>query len=100
MNLLEFFAFLALLLGEFWPWAALIAAVVGAYVYGGQRLAILVAALGTVAGTYLKGRRDESAKAAEAARKIREKREKAYAEIDARRSTADDVAERLRDRSF
>ena len=100
MSFLDLLQFLAQLLGEFWPWAALIAAVTAAYIYGGPRLAALAGTIGVIVGVYLKGRRDESARAREAARRIQHKREKAYEQIDARNTDARDVAERLRDRSF
>lgn len=100
MSALDQFQFMAQLFGEFWPWAALIAAVIAAYIYGGPKLAGIVATLGMAAGLYLKGRRDEGARAREANRRVKEKREKAYDQIDARNSTAGDVAERLRNRSF
>lgn len=100
MSFINLLQFMAQLLGEFWPWAALIAAVTAAYIYGGPRLAALTGSIGMIVGVYLKGRRDEKDRAREAARRTQEKREKAYGQIDARNTDARDVAERLRDRSF
>ena len=100
MGILDLLQFMAQLFGEFWPYAALLAAIVAAYVYGGQRLAVLVGTLGLAAGLYLKGRRDETVRAREASRRIQEKRKKAYDQIDARNSTSSDVADRLRNRKF
>lgn len=100
MNLTVLFYFLLQLLGEFWPVAVLIAVVVAAYVYGGQRLALIAGAIATTLLVYLRGRRDGKQAIEKATQVIREKREKAYDKIDDRRTGADDVARRLRDRTF
>lgn len=100
MDLLQFFKLILSITGEYWPWAALIALVIAAYIYGGERLAALVAMLGVVAMVYFKGRRDEKEHSAKIARDIQDKREKAYAKIDARNTSGSDVAERLRKRDY
>lgn len=100
MNLTVLFYFLLQLFGEFWPVALLIAIVVAAYVYGGSRLAMIAGATITALLVYLRGRRDEKQALEKAAKEIRQKREKAYEKIDDRRTGVDDVARRLRDRTF
>ena len=100
MELAHLLKFILGTFGEFWPWVLVLVAVLAAYIYGGERLAILVGVIGFAVGFYLKGRKDQAAKAKREAQEIREKREKAYEQIDARGTSAAYVSERLRKRSF
>lgn len=100
MDILSQIQFIGHLFGEFWPWFVLIAAVSAAYIYGGQKLASIVGVTGLAIGLYLKGRRDEKVRLEADNHRIKQEREKAYDQIDARNSSASDVAERLRKRSF
>lgn len=100
MEILSIFKLIIETAGDYWPVVALIIAVVAAYIYGSQRMAVLVGVIGLAIVGYLKGRKDANARAEKIAREISEKREKAYEKIDARNTSRDDVAERLRKRNY
>ena len=72
------------------------ASVVIAYVYGGRRLALIVATLGLGAFAYRKGIQHEREYRDESTAKVEKKRENAYDEIENRGTNRDDVLERLR----
>lgn len=88
------------LLFEYWFIVAWLIAIVVAFHFGGRPLAMMVATGGLVAVGYLLGKKTVRDSQKETARVINEKREKEYAKIDARRTTAVDASKRLRDRSF
>ena len=75
------------------PWGA---SVVAAYVYGGKRLALIVATLGLGAFAYRKGIQHEREYRDERTAKVVKRRENAFKEIDNRGTNRDDVVERLR----
>lgn len=75
------------------PW---VASVVAAYVYGGRRLALIVATLGLGAFAYRKGIQHEREYRAERTAEVEKRRENAFEEIDNRGTNRDDVIERLR----
>lgn len=75
------------------PWGA---SVVAAYVYGGRRLALIVATLGLGAFAYRKGIQHEREYRDERTAEIEKRRENAFEEIDNRGTNRDDVLERLR----
>ena len=82
--------------GDNWlliPWGA---SVVAAYVYGGRRLALIVATLGLGAFTYRKGIQHERENRDESTAKVEKRRENAFEEINNRGTNRDDVLERLR----
>ena len=82
--------------GDNWlliPWGA---SVVAAYVYGGRRLALIVATLGLGAFAYRKGIQHEREYRDERTVKVEKRRENAFEEIDNRGTNRDDVLERLR----
>ena len=82
--------------GDNWlliPWGA---SVVTAYVYGGRRLALIVATLGLGAFAYRKGIQHEREYRDESTAKVEKRRENAFEEIDNRGTNRDDVLERLR----
>ena len=100
MSFVVFFYFLLQLLAEYWPFVAVIGLTIAAWIFGGRTLATITGVIGTVIFVYLRGRRDEKQAYAEAVRRIQAKREKAYAEIEARHTGASDVADRLRKHDF
>ena len=75
------------------PWGV---SVVIAYVYGGRRLALIVATLGLGAFAYRKGIQHEREYRDENTAKVEKRRENAFEEIDNRGTNRDDVLERLR----
>ena len=75
------------------PWGA---SVVTAYVYGGRRLALIVATLGLGAFAYRKGIQHERAYRDERTAEVEKRRKDAFKEIDNRGTNRDDVLERLR----
>ena len=82
--------------GDNWlliPWGA---SVIAAYVYGGRRLALIVATLGLGAFAYHKGIQHEREYRDESTAKVEKRREDAFKEIDNRGTNRDDVLERLR----
>ena len=83
-------------LGDNWlliPWGA---SVIAAYVYGGRRLALIVATLGFGAFAYRKGIQHEREYRDEGTARVEKRREDAFKEIDNRGTNRDDVLERLR----
>ena len=72
------------------------ASVVTAYVYGGKRLALIVATLGLGAFAYRKGIQHEREYRDERTAEVEKRRENAFKEIDNRGTSRDDVLERLR----
>ena len=72
------------------------ASVVTAYVYGGKRLALIVATFGLGAFAYRKGIQHERAYRDERTAKVEKRRKDAFEEIDNRGTSRDDVLERLR----
>ena len=72
------------------------ASVVTAYVYGGKRLALIVATLGLGAFAYRKGIQHEREYRDERTAEVEKRRENAFKEIDNRGTNRDDVLERLR----
>ena len=82
--------------GDNWlliPWGA---SVIAAYIYGGKRLALIVATLGLGAFAYRKGIQHEREYRDESTAKVEKRREDAFKEIDNRGTNRDDVLERLR----
>ena len=82
--------------GDNWlliPWGA---SVIAAYIYGGKRLALIVATLGLGAFAYRKGIQHEREYRDERTAKVEKRRENAFEEIDNRGTNRDDVLERLR----
>ena len=82
--------------GDNWlliPWGV---SVVAAYVYGGRRLALIVATLGLGAFAYRKGIQHEREYRDESTAEVEKRRENAFEEIDNRGTSRDDVLERLR----
>lgn len=84
------------LIVEYWVLIVWVAAVLAARVYGGWRLAFVVASLGASLIAYRKGSKDERESHERAANEIEEKRRAAYDRIDRRGTTGRDVVERLR----
>ena len=87
-------------LGDNWlliPWGA---SVITAYVYGGRRLALIVATLGLGAFAYRKGIQHEREYRDESTAKVEKRREDAFEEIDNRGTNRDDVLERLRQNDY
>ena len=82
--------------GDNWlliPWGA---SIIAAYIYGGKRLALIVATLGLGAFAYRKGIQHEREYRDESTAKVEKRREDAFEEIDNRGTNRDDVLERLR----
>ena len=82
--------------GDNWlliPWGA---SVIAAYIYGGKRLALIVATLSLGAFAYRKGIQHEREYRDESTAKVEKRREDAFKEIDNRGTNRDDVLERLR----
>ena len=83
-------------LSDNWPLIPWGASVVTAYVYGGRRLALIVATLGLGAFAYRKGIQHEREYRDERTAEVEKRRENAFKEIDNRGTSRDDVLERLR----
>ena len=86
--------------GDNWlliPWGA---SVIAAYIYGGKRLALIVATLGLGAFAYRKGIQHEREYRDERTAKVEKRRENAFEEIDNRGTNRDDVLERLRQNDY
>ena len=79
------------------PWGA---SVIVAYIYGGKRLALIVATLGLGAFAYRKGIQHEREYRDERTAKVGKRRENAFKEIDNRGTNRDDVLERLRQNDY
>lgn len=82
--------------GDNWlpiPWGA---SVIVAYIYGGKRLALIVATLGLGAFAYRKGIQHEREYRDERTAEVEKRRKNAFEEIDNRGTNRDDVLERLR----
>ena len=82
--------------GDNWlliPWGA---SVIAAYIYGGKRLALIVATLGLGAFAYRKGIQHEREYRDERTAKVEKRRKNAFEEINNRGTNRDDVLERLR----
>ena len=82
--------------GDNWlliPWGA---SVIAAYIYGGKRLALIVATLGLGAFAYRKGIQHEREYRDERTAKVEKRRENAFEEINNRGTNRDDVLKRLR----
>ena len=86
--------------GDNWlliPWGA---SVIAAYIYGGKRLALIVATLGLGAFAYRKGIQHEREYRDESTAKVEKRRQNAFEEIDNRGTNRDDVLERLRQNDY
>jgi hypothetical protein len=79
------------------PWGA---SVIVAYIYGGKRLALIVATLGLGAFAYRKGIQHGREYRDERTAKVEKRRENAFKEIDNRGTNRDDVLERLRQNDY
>ena len=82
--------------GDNWLLIPCGASVIAAYIYGGKRLALIVATLGLGAFAYRKGIQHECENRDESTAKVEKRREDAFEEIDNRGTNRDDVLERLR----
>lgn len=72
------------------------ASIIAAYVYGGRYAALAVVTLGFGLFMYNRGKSDVNKQA----KKVEQRRENAYDQIDNRGTDRDDVIERLRKRNY
>ena len=81
---------------DYWPVILWVAAVAAAYIYGGWKIAAVVATLGLAGIAYRKGRRDATQRHRQVADELDKRRREEYDKIDQRGTTGSDAADRLR----